>query len=237
MFKDMVFKDWVTILASIVGAITIPFTLVGIWRNRVITQQSEYWRDRQKEIDTYNDLNTKYYEFLKLLHANSDINIGEIDTPTRIVDPKDKYKRDLMYAMFVTMIERAYVLYREIDKHERSSKEAERGRSGFAKLVEKVESNLFGSPQQRIETHIFQNQWPGWKNYIEYYCGHVEFQIYWRHQVPNEKSENPTLWQDQDFEKFISGIISTKETEALKARIAQENFKNLVKIVDKHNKN
>lgn len=232
----MLFKDWVTVAVSIFGILTIPFTLVGIWRNRIIAQQSEYWRDRQKEIDTYNDLNSKYYEFLKLLLSSSDINIGETSIPPQLSDPKEKYKRDLMYAIFVTMIERAYVLYREIDKHEKSTKEAERQRTRFARIIEKVETRLFGAQQQRIETHIFANQWPGWKNYIEYYCSHLEFQVYWRHQVPNEKSDHPTLWQDQDFENFISEIIKKNEHKSLKQRVIRDNFKKLVQIVDPGNK-
>jgi hypothetical protein len=61
----MEFDEWFGVFAGLVGSFVVPFTLLGIWRNRVVSQEAENWRARQEEIGTYNDINNRYADFIK----------------------------------------------------------------------------------------------------------------------------------------------------------------------------
>jgi hypothetical protein len=205
MFAGMTFKDWFSVFTSVVGVFVIPFTLVGIWRSRVVSQQADNWKARQEEIGTYNDINTRYAEFLRMLLANPDVDIGEFETPRKLANRTERYKRNLMYAVLVSIMERAFLLYTAIDRFENEQLSQER--TVLVKLLDGVERSLFGRHPKRYETHIFKSQWPGWLRYFQYYCSHDAFREYWMATVPGEAPGVPTQWHDTDFEAFVTNLM------------------------------
>jgi hypothetical protein len=147
MFAGMTFKDWFSVFTSVVGVFVIPFTLVGIWRSRVVSQQADNWKARQEEIGTYNDINTRYAEFLRMLLANPDVDIGEFETPRKLSKRTERYKRNLMYAVLVSIMERAYLLYTAIDRFEKE--QLSQDRTVLVKLLDSV---------QKDTRHIYSNR-------------------------------------------------------------------------------
>jgi hypothetical protein len=204
MFQGISVKDWVLMASGVFALFAVPFTLLGIWRNRVMAQEAENWKTRQEEIGTYNDINTRYAEFLKTLLSNSDVDIGEFQTPRKLTSETEIYKRNLMYAMLVSLMERAHLLYTEIEQFEKSG-DSRKGGSLVANALESVEMRFFGKHPNRYKTHIVTTQRPGWEAYFEHYCSHEAFRQYWL--TPGPEGTLPGQWHDTDFERFVNGLI------------------------------
>lgn len=208
MLWGITIKDWVPLIAAVIGIFLIPFTLLGIWRNRAISLESDNWRARQDEIGTYNDINNKYADFLKLLLSNPDVDIGEFGPPKEPTTEAERYKRKIIYATLVALMERAFLLYSAVEEFEKTRKMPRRSATLLVAFLDKADRMCFGSHPMRSETHIFQKQWPGWVKYFEAYCGQKAFQEYWQDTAAPHAP--PTHWHDKDFEDFINKLIQSR---------------------------
>ncbi|MBI4662990.1 MAG: hypothetical protein HY735_29630 [Verrucomicrobia bacterium] len=106
------YEPHLTAIAAIIAIISVPVGVaVFIWEKR---------RERiDREYGTYISLSDKYIEFLGMCFENPELDIFETSLDEQCLpllskkDPRTVQKELILYTIFITMCERAYLVYRE----------------------------------------------------------------------------------------------------------------------------
>lgn len=147
---------------------------------------------REREIGTYDSLDEKYIEYLRIFIDHPEIKLSNTDSGMKSMKrsiSKDEYARFVTsMEILVCLLERAYLLY-----YAGVRKRAERSIIGkwFASLLH-LDENV----------SLKESQWQGWRKYLEDWCDEEEFL---------------TIWQaigsqyDSGFAEYVDDIIAKQK--------------------------
>ena len=98
--------DWFEFLSFVVTVFGLPFAiLVFLWEQR---------RERQnEEEEIYQRLSDEYSSFLKLVLANSDLQILRKKGPIVELTPEQQERKWILFSILISLFERAYLLVYE----------------------------------------------------------------------------------------------------------------------------
>lgn len=95
-------------LEPAIKVLGVPVAIYIFWRNKVKER-------REREYATYNTLDDKYNEFLKLCFDHPELGISTVTKVSKDLDEKQIYQRDRIFEMLISIFERAYLMYQDKD--------------------------------------------------------------------------------------------------------------------------
>lgn len=99
--------DIVQLVAHIVAILGLPAALISYW---IQTQRQQ----RDQELGTYNSLDEKYIEYLKLCMAHPELDLFHIPKiGKRKFNEDETIQRCAMFEILLSIFERAFLLYRD----------------------------------------------------------------------------------------------------------------------------
>jgi len=105
MVSFAVVKDYLEVVSYLTVIVSLPLAL---YQYRKITTKEQ----ADREYGTYNALDEKYLEFLKLCYDSPGLDIFDVADSTPLPVAEIDYKRELIaFTMLFSVFERAYLMY------------------------------------------------------------------------------------------------------------------------------
>jgi hypothetical protein len=92
---------------DIIQLVGIPVAIIIFW-----IKKTEEKRDR--EYGTYDALDDKYIEYLKLCLQNADLDVADTPRATAAaLTPDQTHREQVMFSILIAVLERAFLMYRD----------------------------------------------------------------------------------------------------------------------------
>jgi hypothetical protein len=102
LFKAIQITQLIVNIASVIG---IPIAIYVYWSNKVIER-------KQKEYETYNAIDEKYYEYIRLCLQFPELDMFYIPLSKKIkLTPEQSIQRLALFEILISLLERAYIMY------------------------------------------------------------------------------------------------------------------------------